>query len=53
VVEDDGRGFAQGTAPMGTGLGQKVIGAMARSLSSSMTFDAAHKGTRAIMAFPA
>ncbi|MHB8283573.1 MAG: sensor histidine kinase [Caulobacteraceae bacterium] len=53
VVEDDGRGFAEGVAPTGTGLGQKVIGAMARSLSSTMTFDPSHKGTRAVMAFPA
>jgi two-component sensor histidine kinase len=53
VVEDDGRGFAEGTAPTGTGLGQKVIGAMARSLESKMTFDPAYKGTRAVMVFPA
>ncbi len=53
VVEDDGRGFAQGVAPTGTGLGQKVIGAMAKSLNAEMTFDAAHNGTRAVMVFPA
>ncbi len=51
VVEDDGRGFAEGVAPTGTGLGQKVIGAMAQSLDAKMTFDPAYKGTRAIMAF--
>jgi two-component sensor histidine kinase len=53
TVEDDGRGFAHGVAPTGTGLGQKVISAMARSLETEMTFDPAYKGTRAIMTFPA
>ncbi len=53
VVEDDGRGFASGMAPKGTGLGQKVIAAMARSLNSKVEFDPSHGGTRAVMAFPA
>lgn len=50
-VEDDGPGF--GPETQGTGLGQKVIHAMAASLSSAVTFDGAHKGVRAVLSFPA
>lgn len=45
-VEDDGRGFQDG-GPSGTGLGGKIITAMAASLKSQVTYDAAHKGVRA------
>ncbi len=51
VVEDDGRGMSEGVSPKGTGLGQKVIAAMARSLDSRVEFDPAHRGTRAVLAF--
>ncbi len=53
VVEDDGRGIVDGDAPKGTGLGQKVIAAMARSLNSSVEFDLGHRGARAVLAFQA
>ena len=53
VVEDDGRGIVDGAAPKGTGLGQKVIAAMARSLNSRIEFDPAHRGARAVLAFQA
>jgi two-component sensor histidine kinase/CheY-like chemotaxis protein len=50
-VEDDGVGIpADGLTVKGTGLGQKVIAAMGRSLNSAVIFDAAHaKGARAVM----
>ncbi len=53
TVEDDGQGMAAGSAPKGTGLGQKVIAAMASSLASRIEFDTAHPGVRAALAFDA
>ncbi len=51
VVEDDGRGIPLTAAPKGTGLGQKVIAAMARSLNAVVQFDPDHRGARAVLAF--
>ena len=53
TVEDDGAGMAPGVSPKGTGLGQKVIAAMASSLASRIEFDPAHQGVRAVLAFDA
>lgn len=53
VVEDDGQGMQPDTGPRGTGLGQKVIAAMARSLASKLEIDPAHKGVRAVLSFTA
>ena len=50
-VEDDGRGFDQTLQAQGTGLGQRVIAAMARSLGSKLEFDPAHSGARAVLSF--
>jgi two-component sensor histidine kinase len=52
VVEDDGEGMpATGTAAKGTGLGQTVVNAMARSLNACIAFDPHHKGARAVVEF--
>jgi two-component sensor histidine kinase len=51
VVEDDGRGMPKTVAPQGTGLGQKVIAAMARSLNAVVQFDPDYRGARAVLAF--
>ncbi len=51
VVEDDGQGMPSGQAAKGTGLGQKVVAAMARSLSSQMELDPSHAGVRASLSF--
>ncbi len=51
VVEDDGVGLPAGGEVRGTGLGRKVISAMARSLGSTVAFDAGHRGVRAVMDF--
>jgi two-component sensor histidine kinase/CheY-like chemotaxis protein len=50
TVEDDGPGMGDG-APKGTGLGGKIISAMASGLRSAVEIDKAHKGVRARLAF--
>jgi len=50
TVEDDGPGMGDG-APKGTGLGGKIISAMASGLRSAVEIDKAHKGVRAHLAF--
>jgi two-component sensor histidine kinase len=51
VVEDDGRGLGDAPATQGTGLGQKVVAAMARSLDTQLELDPGHRGVRAILSF--
>lgn len=50
VVEDDGEGLAPG-APKGTGLGTKIIKAMAQGLKSRLEVDPDHRGVRACLTF--
>ena len=52
LVEDDGCGVTDGDAPKGTGLGSKLIVAMARSLSSQLIYDPSHSGVRATLRAP-
>lgn len=47
AVEDDGCGMVAGAKPKGTGLGTKVVRAMAQSLQSSVTYDSSRGGLRA------
>jgi two-component sensor histidine kinase len=49
VVEDDGIGIGD-DGPKGTGVGSRLIRAMAQSLDAALDYDAAHRGTRAVLA---
>lgn len=51
-IEDDGRGFDRSAPAKGTGLGTKILMAMASSLKSEITYDPDHRGTRAVLVFP-
>lgn len=52
VVEDDGPGLAPGSAAEGTGLGARVIGAMADSLGAQLVYDPNHRGVRVSLTAP-
>ncbi|MCR5878549.1 sensor histidine kinase [Phenylobacterium sp. J367] len=51
-VEDDGRGL-EGATPKGTGLGGRLIRAMAHSLNSKVEYEPAERGVRAVLRVPA
>ncbi|THD58607.1 response regulator [Phenylobacterium sp.] len=53
TVEDDGAGMAEGGQVHGTGLGGRLIKAMASSLNSEVVYDPAHAGVRASLRLPA
>lgn len=48
-VEDDGCGMIDAETAKGTGLGAKLVKAMAASLQSSVVYDPAHSGVRATL----
>ena len=48
-VEDDGVGLVPGSAPQGTGVGTRVLHAMAQSLQTALCYDVAHRGVRATL----
>jgi two-component sensor histidine kinase len=48
-VEDDGCGIDPAAPPRGTGLGTRVIGAMAKSLQATLRYDPDHSGVRAVL----
>lgn len=47
IVEDDGVGLTAGAAPRGSGLGSRLVLAMAKSLASRLDYDPDHNGVRA------
>lgn len=52
AVEDDGAGLNQGDAPQGTGLGQRLVRAMARGLGAEMTMNGCGRGLTVRLEFP-
>ncbi len=53
TVEDDGIGVGADGNPKGTGLGTRIVRAMASSLQASQRSDVGHKGTRVVLSMPA
>ena len=49
VVEDDGVGMSGEIAPGGTGVGTRLIRAMAQSLHSAVDYAPVERGTRATL----
>ncbi len=52
TVEDDGIGVSADTGSKGTGLGTRIIRAMAASLQASQHSDPTFRGTRVVLSFP-
>ena len=50
-ISDDGVGLAAKSDPRSTGMGQRIVGAMASKLDSSVERDPAHGGTRMVLRF--
>lgn len=48
-VEDDGCGLSGEVSPNGSGLGTKLVTAMAKSLAGVLDYDRAHRGCRAVL----
>jgi two-component sensor histidine kinase len=52
VVEDDGVGRSETSAPHGTGLGTKIVNAMAKTIDAQIQYVARMPGTLARLTFP-
>ena len=51
VVEDDGVGVKRSAGPQGTGLGGRIVQAMAANLNAATEIDPKHTGTRVTVCF--
>jgi signal transduction histidine kinase len=52
LVEDDGIGWTGQGVPQGTGLGTRIVKAMAHSLAADVSYDPTGPGTRVTVTFP-
>ncbi len=52
TVEDDGVGMPEGASPKGTGLGTRIVRAMATSLQASQLPVVCQRGTRVVFSIP-
>ena len=52
TIEDDGIGWRGEGVPRGTGLGSRVVKAMAGSLGAELSYEAPERGTRIRLVFP-
>ena len=50
-ISDDGVGLAAKSDPRSTGMGQRIVAAMASKLDASVERDPAHTGTRMVLRF--
>ncbi|WP_338700495.1 response regulator [Bradyrhizobium sp. 26S5] len=50
-ISDDGVGFSDMADPRGTGMGQRIVTAMAAKLDASVERDPNHQGTRFVLRF--
>ncbi len=50
-IADDGVGFQAKQDPRSTGMGQRIVGAMATKLDAKVVRDPAHSGTRMVLTF--
>ncbi|MGY4478944.1 sensor histidine kinase [Bradyrhizobium sp. USDA 3364] len=51
AISDEGVGFSDKADPRGTGMGQRIVAAMAAKLDASVERDPDHKGTRFVVRF--
>lgn len=51
VIADDGVGLAAKANPHSTGMGQRIVGAMATKLDATVARDPDHSGTRMVLRF--
>ncbi len=51
AIADDGVGLQVKQDPRSTGMGQRIVGAMANKLEADVTRDPAHAGTRIVLRF--
>ena len=52
AIADNGVGLNAKTDPRSTGMGQRIVSAMASKLSASVERDPSHSGTRIVLRFP-
>ncbi len=51
VISDNGVGYQAKQDPRSTGMGQRIVGAMANKLDAEVTRDPSHAGTRMVLRF--